>query len=458
MTDPFDPTDTLAALDLRLRAGETTAEAETEAHLARIAAEDAELGAWQAVYAEAARAAARAADAARASGGRLGPLHGATVGIKDIVDLEGMVTTWGSAALAERVAPATGTLVRRLLAAGAVVLGKTKTVECAFGGWGTNQRMGTPRNPADRTAHRAPGGSSSGSGVAVAAGTARFAVGTDTGGSVRIPSAFCGIVGLKVTEGRLPLDGIMPLSHTLDTPGPMTRTVADAALVFAVMDGMEGAALDRAMALGEGVFGALGRGVEGLRLGVLDAAERAQVTPEILALYDAAVEALARRGARCVPLSPPTPIGELTARTGGVISAEGYAHHRALYGDPAQPMDEDVRARMLEGGTIGAPAYLAEIVARPQERTRFLAAVRDLDAVLTPTAPMAAPRLEEVDQAISPGRFTRWVNYLGLCGLSVPMGRTAAGLPGGLQIVARPHDEAMALRVGAALEAAMAEG
>ena len=216
--------------------------------IAGIEARDPTLGAFQAIHADAARQAAQAADAARRSGGRLGPLHGATFALKDIVDLEGQVTTWGSAALAERAAPATGTLARRLLAAGGVLVGKTKTVECALGGWGTNQRMGTPWNPCDEGVHRAPGGSSSGSGVAVAAGMARFAVGTDTGGSVRLPAAFCGIVGLKVTEGRLPLDGIMPLSHTLDTPGPMTRSVADAALVFAVKDGAEGTAQARAKA------------------------------------------------------------------------------------------------------------------------------------------------------------------------------------------------------------------
>jgi len=455
METPVSPDpDTLLDLDRRLRAGATSARAETEAALERIAETDGRLGAWQAVHDDAARAAARAADAARRAGGRLGPLHGAPFALKDIVDLEGTVTTWGSAALADRTAPATGTLARRLLGAGAVSLGKTKTVECAFGGWGTNRLMGTPRNPSDMAVHRAPGGSSSGSAVAVAAGQARFAVGTDTGGSVRVPAAFCGIVGLKVTEGRLPLDGIMPLSHTLDTPGPMTRCVHDAALVFAVMAGVEGAALDADLATGAGLFEGLERGAEGLRLGVLEAADRAEVAPEILALYDAALAELERRGARLAPFAPPTPFDELSERTGRIIAAEGLAHHGALYRDPSQPMDEDVRARMLAAEGISAVDHLALILDRPVEQARFLAAMRGLDAVLTPTTPIAAPPVTEIDQAVSPGRFTRPVNYLGLCALSVPMGATPGGLPGGLQIVARPNAEATALRIGAAVEAA----
>jgi aspartyl-tRNA(Asn)/glutamyl-tRNA(Gln) amidotransferase subunit A len=453
-----DATETLIDLDRRLRDGGTTAAAETEACLARIAERDGDLGAYQAVYDDAAREAARAADSARRSGGRLGPLHGEPFALKDIVDLEDMVTTWGSEALADRIAPATGTLARRLLAAGAVLLGKTKTVECAFGGWGTNRRMGTPRNPWDGAVHRAPGGSSSGSGVAVAAGMARFAVGTDTGGSVRIPAAFCGIVGLKVTEGRLPLDGIMPLSHTLDTPGPMTRSVADAAVVFAVMDGAEGATLDRELAASDGLFAALDRGVEGLRLGVLDESERAAVAPEILALYDAALDALERRGARLAPFTAPTSFAELSDRTGRIIAAEGFAHQGALYRDRSAPMDEDVRERMLAGAGIGAADHLALIVDRPRQRERFLAEMRGLDAVLTPTAPVAPPPVGEIDQSTSPGRYTRPVNYLGLCALSVPMGLTPEGLPGGLQIVARPNAEATALQVGAALETAVAHG
>ena len=191
-----------------------------EAHLERIERLDGRIGSYQVVYADEARRAADAADRAIAAGHRIGPFHGVPFALKDLIDLEGRVTTGGSKALEHRVSPATATIARRLISAGGILLGKTRTVELAFGGWGTNQRMGTPRNPWDMRTRRVCGGSSLGSAAAVAAGLAVCAVGTDTGGSVRLPAGFCGMAGLKVTEGRLPSDGILPLSHTLDTPGP----------------------------------------------------------------------------------------------------------------------------------------------------------------------------------------------------------------------------------------------
>src|SRR5262247_3604293 len=193
--------------------------------------------AFIAVYDADARLAAEAADKAIRSGHRIGPLHGVPIALKDLVDLKGRVTTGGSKEWAERVSPTTETLAQRLIAAGMIVLGKTHTVEFAMGSWGTNTHMGTPRNPWDLTVHRTPGGSSSGSGVAVSAGMAPVAIGTDTGGSVRIPAAWCGIVGLKVTTGRISTHGVLPLSFTLDTPGPLTRSVEDAALMFGLLNG-----------------------------------------------------------------------------------------------------------------------------------------------------------------------------------------------------------------------------
>src|SRR5262247_3463677 len=195
--------------------------------------------AFIAVYDADARLAAEAADKAIRSGHRIGPLHGVPIALKDLVDLQGRVTTGGSKVWAERVSPTTATLAQRLIAAGMIVLGKTHTVEFAMGSWGTNTHMGTPRNPWDPAVHRTPGGSSSGSGVAVAAGLAPIAIGTDTGGSVRLPAAWCGIVGLKVTVGRISTYGVLPLSSTLDTPGPLARSVEDAAILFNVLQGFD---------------------------------------------------------------------------------------------------------------------------------------------------------------------------------------------------------------------------
>ena len=208
-----------------------------DALLDRIDAHEERLHAFAAVYRDEARAAAEAAHKAIRSGHGVGPWHGVPIALKDIIDLEGRVTTIGSKHWADRISPTTATLARRLIEAGMIVIGKANTVEFAMGGWGTNRHMGTPRNPWDAEVHRAPGGSSSGSGVSVAARLAPWAIGTDTGGSVRIPSAWCGLAGLKVTIGQISAAGVAPLSHTLDTPGPMTRSVEDAARLYMVLQG-----------------------------------------------------------------------------------------------------------------------------------------------------------------------------------------------------------------------------
>ncbi|MFO1352130.1 MAG: amidase [Gammaproteobacteria bacterium] len=224
----FTPIHQLAAA---IRSGKIVPADLVELYLDRIQRLDPQLHAFVSVYADDARRAARAAGEALAAGHDLGPLHGIPIGIKDLVDIHGQITTGGSAAWNNRVSPLTATIVHKLRAAGMIVIGKTHTVEFAFGGWGTNQRMGTPWNPWDLAVQRTPGGSSSGSGVAVAAGLAPAAIGSDTGGSVRLPAAFCGVVGLKTTVGRISVHGVLPLCPTLDTIGPLTRSVEDAALL-----------------------------------------------------------------------------------------------------------------------------------------------------------------------------------------------------------------------------------
>src|SRR5580700_986675 len=197
------------------------------AALARIGAQDQKLHAFVEVYDKEARLAAEAAEKAIRSGHRIGPLHGIPIALKDLIEIEGRVTTGGSQVWRERRSAYTATLAQKLIAAGLIVIGKTHTVEFAMGGWGTNQHRGTPWNPWDPEVARTPGGSSSGSGAAVAAGLAPWAIGTDTGGSVRLPASWCGLTGLKTTIGRVSTYGILPLSPTLDTPGPMARSVED---------------------------------------------------------------------------------------------------------------------------------------------------------------------------------------------------------------------------------------
>src|SRR5512132_2026513 len=263
-----------------------------EALLERIRRRNPSLHAFIAVYGADAVLAAEGADRAIRAGHRVGPLHGVPVALKDLIDLEGRVTTGGSKVWAERVSPVTATLAERLIAAGMIVLGKTHTVEFAMGSFGTNTHLGTPRNPWDPAVHRTPGGSSSGSGVAVAAGLAPVAIGTDTGGSVRLPAAWCGVVGLKVTAGRISTYGVLPLSGTLDTPGPMTRSVEDAALLYRVLNGPDPNDSATLAWTHDDPLPSLRRGVAGLRLATMPEAERAGVDSEMLAAYDASVELL----------------------------------------------------------------------------------------------------------------------------------------------------------------------
>lgn len=455
--DPQSPYPSLTQLAAAYRSGQTRPSAIVRAHLDRIARIDPKIGAYQAIYAEDAMQMAEAADRMFATGTAIGPFHGIPFGLKDICDVSGRITTGGSKAMADRMSPTTGTLTRRLFAAGGIMLGKTKTVECALGGWGTNQRMGTPRNPWDMSAHRVPGGSSSGTGAGVAAGMAVCGVGTDTGGSVRLPAGFCGLVGLKVTEGRLPTDGILPLSQTLDTPGPLARSVEDALVMFLTMDGAEGWALEQAWQDRSGAFASLHQGVKGLRLGILDAEERAACTADVLSGYDAALEILGQLGVDLVPFSAQQPYGDLTTACGTLIATEGYFNHGHLYDNADLPMDEDVRSRMLAARGVSARAYQQMFVDRAEGKQIYLDRMTGFDALLTPSMTTTAPRLEEADQAVSPGYFTRHVNYFGMCALSLPSGLSANGLPTSLQVIARPNDERMALRIGAAFEAARPE-
>jgi aspartyl-tRNA(Asn)/glutamyl-tRNA(Gln) amidotransferase subunit A len=410
------------------------------------------LHAYIALYEAEARLAAEAADKAIRAGHRVGPLHGVPIALKDLVDLEGRVTTGGSKVWIDRVSPVTATLAERLLAAGMIVLGKTHTVEFAMGSFGTNTHLGTPRNPWDPAVHRTPGGSSSGSGVAVAAGLVPVAIGTDTGGSVRLPAAYNGVVGLKVTAGRISTFGVLPLSSTLDTPGPLARSIEDAALIFRALNGPDPRDRQTLAWTPADPFPVLRRGVAGLRLAVLPDAEREGVEAEMLATYDAAVETLASLGARVVRPALPHRFSDYAKNTGRIIGAEGYRFVGHLVDDPSLPVDPHVRPRIQIGRGMSARDYLLTLAAMEDHRREMAAALADVDALLTPTTQTAAIPVDKVDQSGTVAHFTRAVNYLGLCALAVPDGFTGDGLPTSLQIACHPGDEATALRIGWAYE------
>jgi aspartyl-tRNA(Asn)/glutamyl-tRNA(Gln) amidotransferase subunit A len=312
--------------------------------------------------------------------------------------------------------------------------------------------MGHPWNPWDLTVHRTPGGSSSGSGVAVGAGLAPVAIGTDTGGSVRLPAAWCGIAGLKVTAGRISTYGVLPLSTTLDTPGPMARSVEDAALIYRVLSGPDPRDPQTLAWAPVDPLPSLRRGVAGLRIGVMPDAERQGVDKEVLAAYDGAVNTLEKLGARIVRPELPQRFSDYAAATGRIIGAEGYRFVGHLVDDDKLPVDPHVRPRIQLGRGVSARDYLLALGERDEHRRAFTSAIAGVDALLTPTALTPPLPIDQVDQSGTGAHFTRPVNYLGLCALAVPDGFTATSLPLSLQIVCHPGDEAMALRIGWAYE------
>ena len=424
-----------------------------EAHLARIATLDPRLNAYIEVYGKDARLAAEAADKAIRSGHGLGPLHGIPIAIKDLVEVKGRVTTGGSPSRRNSVSAQTATLVNKLIQAGMIMLGKTHTVEFAYGAWGTNQHLGTPWNPWDLKTQRTPGGSSSGSGVAVAARMAPCAIGSDTGGSVRVPASWCGITGLKVSVGRISTFGVLSLSPTLDTPGPLARKVEDCALLLAAMQGEDPHdPLTRRLGPTD-PFAALKRGVKGLKLARMPDSERANHNAEVLTSYDGSLKELESLGAEIVELPRMgrsfRENGDLVGR---IISAEIYPRIAGLADDRRAQMDEAVRARVLAGKDISARQYLDILAERERRKQEFALNIDGIDAVLSPSTFTPAIPLSDVDQTATPAVSTRWVNFLDLCALSLPNGMTADGLPTSLQIVCRDGDEARALRIGWALE------
>ena len=426
-----------------------------EAQLKRIEVIDQKLGSYQTVYKDAALASAKEADEAIANDQRLGPFHGIPFALKDIFELEGQITTCGSREMLQRISPTTGTVVRRLLEAGGIVIGKTKTVECALGGWGTNEQMGTPWNPWDLKEARVPGGSSSGSGVAVAGGLASCATGSDTGGSVRLPAAFCGLTGLKVGKACLPTDGIMPLSQTLDTPGPMTRNMADLAFMFSIMQGFNSNTLENDMMTGHGLFDIQMNIFKGLKLGIINEEERSLCTEDILESYDAALHLLVELGAELKVFKPPITYDDLAQLNGAISMYEGYRNHRDFYDDPSKKMDQNVKKRMLVGRDLTPESHAERLQKRQDNQLVFKAAMAEFHALLTPTVLEPAPRLVDIDEDFTPGYFTRPFNYIDMSALALPIAYSEKGLPTSMQIVVPSGKENFVIQMGTALEKAL---
>ena len=436
--------------------GSFTAREVAEAFNAAVA-EAADLNAFIVTTPDHALAAADAADAKRAKGEDLGIMGGVPIGMKDLFATRGVQTTAASHILEGFTPQYESTVSQKLWDAGAGMLGKLNLDQFAMGSSNETSYFGNVSSPWKKNGTNAamsPGGSSGGSSSAVAARIAPAATGTDTGGSVRLPAAWCGLVGLKTTIGRVSTYGVLPLAATLDTPGPMTRSVEDAALLYNAMQGPD--PLDKAT---RGVAFAdplphMKRGIAGLKLAVMPAGEREGVEAEVLAAFDASLETLRSLGATVSEIALPRVLASLGGMTGRIIGAEGYLEVGDRVDDMNLQIDEAVRPRIWIGRDLSARDYLETLRKREIVKLEFDAALAGYDALLTPTVATPAIPIDAIDQSTTPAGFTRAVNLLDRCALSIPNGFTAGELPLSLHIVCDAYDEAMALRIGWAYEQA----
>ena len=433
-----------------------------QAHLDRIAARDGALKSYITVMGDSALAAAKAAETAVMSGETLGPLHGVPIGLKDLYCTKGVRTTGGSRILGDFVPTEDATVVSRLVGAGAIVLGKLNMHEFAYGPEGLNPHYGTPWNPWDKATHRICGGSSSGSGAAVAAGLCPGALGSDTGGSIRIPASLCGISGIKPTYGRVSRAGVLPLAWSLDHVGPMCRSAADCALMLGAMAGYDSRDPTTSVLPVPDYTAALTAQVKGLRVGLLRPFFMESSAAAQQRAVEEAVQTLLGLGASVQEMSLET-VKLAAAASTAVLAAEAYAYHEPWIKQRPAEYGADVQERLRMGAFVSGADYVNGQRVRVLIRNDVDAALASLDVLVAPTTPISATAVgvDAIDvngerHPVRPAliRFTRPFNVSGHPAASVPCGFTAEGLPIGLQIVGRPFDEATVLRVADAYQRA----
>jgi aspartyl-tRNA(Asn)/glutamyl-tRNA(Gln) amidotransferase subunit A len=443
--------ETVASLSSDLMAGRVTSRELVERALAR-STDPAGEGARAFIRLDAAgaRAAADAMDALRKAGATLGPLAGIPFAIKDLADIQGQVTTAGSTALADNPpARFDAPVVTRLRAAGLIIMGRLNMTEFAYSGLGINPHYGTPLSPWDRASKRVPGGSSSGSGVAVADGMVVGALGTDTGGSCRIPAAFNGVVGYKPTARRVPTAGVVPLSTSLDSIGPLARTVACCAAFDAVMAGDAAAALQP-------------RPLDGLRLFVPETTVLDGLDEHVAADFDRTLSILSKAGAQIKrgKFSPFQRIPDLL-RKGGLSAAESHAWHRELIATKRNRYDPRVLARIMMGERQSSAEYIDLLNRRQDAIAEYTNEMDRWDAILSPSIPVVAPRIADVEVEEAYNRInmlvlrnTLMINIVDGCSISLPMSQPAAP-PTSLMISGPAMSDSRIFSIAAAVESAI---
>ena len=437
---------TVAALAADLAAGRTTSRELVEQVLARIADPTGEgKRVFVKVYDTAARAAADAQDRLRAAGYVASPLAGIPVSIKDLFDVAGEVTLAGSRALDDMPpASADAPIVARLKRAGAVIIGRTNMTEFAFSGVGINPHYGTPGNPFERS--RIPGGSSAGAPVSIADGMAAVAIGTDTGGSVRIPAALCGLVGFKPTQYRVPREGATPLSTTLDSVGPIGSSVGCCALTHAVLAGEE-PTLPKVSP------------PDGLRLGIPKTIMLDDLEAPVAAAFERTVSTLSRTGARIIelPLTMLADYAQINIK-GGLPVAEAFAWHEKLLERRGRDYDPRIKNRISRGRDMTAAEYIRLVEARADFIRRFDSETTGFDALIMPTVPLIAPPIQAFARDEDYARLnqmllrnTAIINFLDHCALTLPI-EPPGTAPVGLMVVGRHGEDHRLLAIGIGLE------
>jgi len=456
---PNDPTTwTISVLARALRKKELSPVEVTRTFLERIETHDPKINAFITILPRQALKAARQAEKEILQGRYLGAWHGIPFAAKDLFFTKGIRTTCGSKILTDFIPRYSASVIERLLAAGAILLGKLNMHEFAFGATSINPHFGPVRNPWDFG--RISGGSSGGSAAALACSFAPLTLGTDSGGSIRIPAALCGIAGLKPTYGRISRFGVYPLSWSLDHPGPMAKNVADLAQAMNILAGFDPRDPTTAKVPVPDYTQALTQDLSGLRLGIPDNFFFERIDEEIHSAVEKAIRDLKSLGAKVRPISVPN-LPEATAAAFLILYAEGAASLDKWYRIRPQDMGDDIRNRLSLGSAIKATHYLKAQRIRRKMQEYFLNIFKAADALVTPQVPITAPKLdekkvilgkrpEEVPSALT--RFTRIFNLNGFPCLSLPCGFSSSGMPIGLQVVGRPFDEETVLKVGHAYE------
>ncbi|GAB3486245.1 amidase [Marinomonas epiphytica] len=410
-----------------------------KAQLDNIRLEDRKWHSVAKLFTEQALLQAKAYDKRMAKGGQARSLEGRSFLAKELFDIKGYATQFGSKNYPSEIASKDAACIARLKSCGAILLGTNNMVEFAIGSWGTNSITGTPWNPADPIIHRAPGGSSSGSAVSVAANMTSVAIGSDTGGSIRIPASLCGVIGFKPTTGLIPTTGTAQLGPFFDTIGPITRNVNDARLFTEAMAEKKLSHVEVSLA--------------SLRIATVKQQDLEPIDNEILETFNKAISRLKDLGVKIVELELPVTFQDFQKLNGDIVAYEIYQHIGDIADNRQCNIDPYIRQRVLAGKSISASEYQKSISTLKQLRSRMDRHFGKFDVIALPGTPICAPPITEIDENQIPmSRYTRIANCLDLCAISLPLGKSLAKLPIGWQLCAPANQDAMLLSLSQLIE------